>query len=345
MPPPARPRRTRTSEPSGATAVRSRGRRVVVNGVMALSVARVGTTDRICRRRRARGKVPRSSAGGIPTPRWPWHSPPRWPSSPPPSTLPSREERMTETASEIVWRPTREYAERTRISRFMRSLGVGSLEELQRRSNADPDWYWDAVVRDLGLRFSRPYTRVRDVSRGVPWPRWFEGGLMNFADNCVDRHVDAGRGEQPALIWEGDDGRTRTLTYHELAREVNQLANALKRLGVGEGDRVGVFLPMSLEAAIATLAIVRIGAIYTPCFSGYGAQAVASRLQDCEAKALVTADGFYRRGQIVKMKETADEAVAASPSIQHVIVYKRLGRDIPWARGRDSGWPELTGSV
>src|SRR4029453_8596531 len=250
--------------------------------------------------------------------RWSSGSPPRWPSSLPPSTLPSREERMAETGkSEIVWRPTREYAERTRIARFMRALGVGSLEELQRRSIADPDWYWDAVVRDLGLRWSRPYTRVRDVSRGVQWPRWFEGGLMNFADNCVDRHVDAGRGEQPALIWEGDDGRARTLTYRELAAEVNHLANALKRLGIGEGDRVGVFLPMSPEAAIATLAIVRIGAIYTPCFSGYGAQAVASRLQDCEAKALVTADGFYRRGQIVKMKETADEAATASPSVEH----------------------------
>ena len=136
---------------------------------------------------------------------------------------------------------------------------------------------------------------------------------MNFADNCIDRHLDAGRGEQPALIWEGDDGRSRTLTYRELAREVNQLANALKRLGVGEGDRVGVFLPMSPEAAIATLAIVRIGAIYTPCFSGYGAQAVASRLQDCEATVLITADGFYRRGQVVKMKETADEAAARVP--------------------------------
>ena len=189
---------------------------------------------------------------------------------------------MTETGTnEIVWRPTREYAERTRLALFMRSLGIGSLEELQRRSVADPDWYWDAVVKDLGLRFSRPYTRVRDVSRGVQWPRWFEGGLMNFADNCIDRHVEAGRGEKSALIWEGDDSRTRTLTYNELLREVSQLANALKRLGIGEGDRVGVFLPMSPEAAIATLAIVRIGAIYTPCFSGYGAQAVASRIQDC----------------------------------------------------------------
>src|SRR3989454_4891415 len=117
----------------------------------------------------------------------------------------------------------------------------------------------------------------------------------------------------------------------------------MKRVGVGEGDGVGVFLPMSPEAAIATLAIVRIGAIYTPCFSGYGAQAVASRLQDCEAKALVTADGFYRRGQVVKMKETADEAVAASPSIQHVIVYKRLGREIPWAQGGRFWGHELIG--
>src|SRR2546427_154215 len=139
---------------------------------------------------------------------------------------------MTEIGrSEIVWRPTREYAERTRLARFMRSLGVSSLDELQRRSVAEPDWYWDAVVRDLGLRFLRPYTRVRDVSRGVQWPSWFEGGLMNLADNCVDRHVDSGRGDQPALIWEGDDGRTRRLTYHELARGVNQLANAHKRLG------------------------------------------------------------------------------------------------------------------
>src|SRR2546427_10015790 len=248
---------------------------------------------------------------------------------------------MTETpTSEIVWRPTREYAEGSRIARFMRSLGIGTLAELQRRSVADPDWYWDAVVRDLGLRFTRPYTRVRDVSRGLQWPRWFEGGLMSFADNCVDRHLDAGRGEQPAIIWEGDDGRSRSLTYRELAREVNQLANALKRLGVREGDRVGVFLPMSPEAAIATLAVVRIGAIYTPCFSGFGAQAVASRLQDCEAKVLLTADGFHRRGQVVKMKETADEAVAASPSVERVVVHRRLGRDVPWRSGRDVWWHE-----
>src|SRR5438128_958446 len=249
---------------------------------------------------------------------------------------------MSETGkSEIIWRPTPDYVERSRIARFMRLQRIGSLEELQRRSVEDPEWYWDAVVRDLGVRWTRPYTRVLDASRGIQWPRWFPGGLLNFADNCVDKNLDAGRGDKPAIIWEGDDGQGRTLSYRELAREVNRLANALKRLGVGENDRVGVFLPMSPEAAIATLAVVRLGAIYTPCFSGYGAQAVASRLQDCEAKALITADGFQRRGQIVKMKETADEAVAAAPSVRHVVVYRRLGRDIPWTVGRDLWWHDL----
>ena len=155
-----------------------------------------------------------------------------------------------------------------------------------------------------------------DGSRGVPWARWFPGGRLNFADNCLDRHVEAGRGARPAIVWEGDGGESRTLTYAELLREVSRLANALTQLGVGEGDRVGIFLPMSPEAAIATLAVVRIGAIYTPCFSGFGAGAIASRLSDCEAKLVITADGFHRRGQLVKMKESADEAVALCPSVR-----------------------------
>src|SRR5205809_2085389 len=248
---------------------------------------------------------------------------------------------MTEAGNrEIVWRPTKEYVERSRIGRFMRAHQIGSLEELQRRSIVDPEWYWDAVVRDLGVRWTRPYERVLDSARGIQWPRWFPGGLLNFADNCVDKNVDAGRGDKPAIIWEGDDGQSRTLTYRELAREVNRLANALKRLGVAEGDRVGVFLPMSPEVAIATLATSRIGAIYVPCFSGFGAQAVASRLQDCEAKLLITADGFHRRGHVVRMKETADEDVEASPSVKQILVHRRLGCDIPWTPARVRWWHE-----
>jgi acetyl-CoA synthetase len=247
---------------------------------------------------------------------------------------------MSTGHDEIIWRPRADVAERSRIARFMRTEGVGSLAELQRRSVDDPEWYWRAVVRDLGIRFSQPFTRVLDASRGPAWPSWFGGGRLNLADTCVDRHLDAGRGAHPALVWEADDGATRTLTYRELAGEVNRLANALRRLGVAEGDRVGIFLPMSPEAAIATLAVGRIGAVYTPCFSGFGAQAVASRLQDCDAKVLITADGFHRRGQIVRMKETADEAVAACPSVTRVLVHRRLGRDVPWTSGRDHWWHE-----
>ena len=154
---------------------------------------------------------------------------------------------MTTDTDGIVWRPTPEVIELSRIDRFMRAHGIATLDDLQRRSVADPEWYWDAVVRDLGVRWTTPYTRVLDGSRGVAWPHWFPGGRLNFTDNCVDRHVDAGRGGKPAIVWEGDDGQSRTLTYAELAVEVNRLANALKTLGVGEGDRVGVFLPMSPE--------------------------------------------------------------------------------------------------
>jgi acetyl-CoA synthetase len=243
-------------------------------------------------------------------------------------------------SDEVIWRPTPEVIERARITRLMRSLGVGTLAELQRRSVEDPEWYWNGVVKDLGLRWLTPYARVLDDSRGPAWPRWFPGGRLNFSDNCLDRNLDAGRARKPAIVWEGDDGQTRTLTYAELAREVNRLANALRALGIAEGDRVGIFLPMSPEAAIATLAVVRIGAIYTPCFSGFGAQAVASRLQDSEAKLLITADGFQRRGQIVRVKETADEALTQCPTVRHVLVYRRLGRDIPWTAGRDRWWHE-----
>jgi acetyl-CoA synthetase len=247
---------------------------------------------------------------------------------------------MTAGTDEIIWRPTAEVVARARIARFMRAHGIGSLAELQRRSVDDPEWYWPAVVRDLGIRWTRPFTRVLDSARGPAWPVWFPGGRLNLTDNCVDRQLEAGRGATPALVWESDDGQTRTVSYAELGREVSRLANALGRLGVAEGDRVGVFLPVSPEAAIATLAVARIGAVYTPCFSGFGPQAVASRLQDCEAKLLITADGFHRRGNVVRMKETADEAVAACPSVEHVLVYRRLGRDIPWNARRDRWWHE-----
>ena len=237
----------------------------------------------------------------------------------------------------VLWRPTPEFARASRLGRFMARHGFSALADFYRRSIEDPEWYWRAVCDDLGIVWTRPFTRVLDVSRGIAWPRWFDGGEMNLAANCVDRHLATGR-DRPAIVCESEDGSVRRLSYGELATEVNRLANALVEMGVRAGDAVGIFLPMSPEAAIATLAVMRIGAMYTPCFSGYGAQAVASRLQDSEAKVLVTADRFTRRGNPVLMKQTADEAVAMSPSVKHVLVHRRGGGDIPWIEGRDRWW-------
>jgi acetyl-CoA synthetase len=248
---------------------------------------------------------------------------------------------MSETSA-IIWRPAAFFAERTRIATFMKRLGVDSLASLQRRSVEDPEWYWRAVSDEFALRWTKPFRRVLDTSQGIAWPRWFEGGEFNFAANCLDRHLEAGRGAKTALIWESDAGETRALTYAELARETLRMAHGLRRLGVGAGDRVGIFLPMCPEAVIATLAVARLGAVYTPCFSGYGAQAVASRLQDSEASVLITADSFERRGHVVRMKQTADEAAAASPSVRHVVVVRRQGGDVPWIDGRDAWWDDVT---
>ncbi len=241
--------------------------------------------------------------------------------------------------SDIIWRPDPAVAERTRIARFMRRHGFPTVDALQRRSVEDLEWYWNEVSRDLGWHWSTPYEKVADLSRGIQWPQWFPGGRMNLTENCIDKHL-AKRRSEPAIISEAENGETRTLTYAELADEVGKLANALKRLGVGAGDTVGVFLPMSQEAAIAILACSRIGAVYAPCFSGFGAQAVATRLSSCEARVLITADAFSRRGNTIPMKQTADEAVAECPTISHVIVHRRSGASVPWTAGRDIWWHE-----
>jgi acetyl-CoA synthetase len=241
--------------------------------------------------------------------------------------------------SDVIWRPDPAVAARTRIARFMRAHDLPTIEALQRRSVQDLEWYWDAVARDLDWLWSTPYERVADLSRGIQWPRWFPGGRMNLSASCVDKHL-AARGGEPAVISEAETGEVRTLSYAQLGAEVARLANALARLGVGKGDSVGVFLPMCQEAAIAILACSRIGAVYAPCFSGFGAQAVATRLASSDAVVLITADAFSRRGNQISLKQTADEAVAECPTVRHVIVHRRTGAAVPWTAGRDVWWHE-----
>lgn len=238
----------------------------------------------------------------------------------------------------IAWRPTDEYLARSRLRRFYEALGLTSLEALQEWAAADVGRYWDAVVRDLGLDFHRPYERPIDLSAGAPWPEWFVGGGFNYVYNAVDRHAVGRKRNQLAVIWEGDDGAVRRLTYRELRQETDRLANALRSLGVRKGDRVGIFLPMAPETFVATLACGKIGAIFIPMFSGYGAEAVASRLRDCEASVLITADAFPRRGKLVPMKSIADEAMGQSPSVKTCLVLRRTGCKVAWQEGRDVWW-------
>ncbi|CAN5604514.1 AMP-binding protein [soil metagenome] len=244
-----------------------------------------------------------------------------------------------------MWEPTPEYIEDANVTRLMRRHGIGDYAELVSRSQRDIEWFWDAVVDDLGIDFFQRPAKVLDASQGPAWPKWWPGGKINITFNCVDRHAASERAGDRAIAWEGEDGAIRTLSYADLCNEVNRVANGLEALGVETGDVVGVYMPMVPEAVIAAYALAKIGAIYLPIFSGFGAPAIATRLNDSSAKLLLTADGFLRRGQRVSMLETAAEAAKESPTIERVVVWSRFddatGAE---ARGDDHiGWREAFG--
>ncbi len=250
---------------------------------------------------------------------------------------------------EFVWFPTPAYTEGSHLQRFMAEHGLGSLDALQKRATGDIAWFWDAVLKYLDVQFYEPYSQIVDLSRGKPWPEWCVGGVMNIVHNCLDKWVGTPQQDRPALRWEGEEGTARVLTYGDLYGEVNRCANALRRLGLGKGDAIGLFMPMVPEIAIALLAIAKIGGIILPLFSGYGSGAIATRLADAGAKALFTTDGAYRRGHVTEMKRVADEAIAlaahdAGLAVEHVIVYRRTGHDVPWTPGCDHWWHELVTS-
>jgi acetyl-CoA synthetase len=244
-----------------------------------------------------------------------------------------------------VWEPSAEVIERSNVYRMTRKYGFRDYADFWRRSVEDVAWFWQVMERELDLVWQKPYERVLDTSQGWAWARWFIGGRFNLTYNCLDKHVAAGRSSKVAFIWEGEDGRTERWTYGDLTRWTLQVSHALKDLGLRPGDRVGLFLPMVPEIVPALLAVARLGGIVVPMFSGYGPDPVAVRLRDSEARFLITADGFYRRGQFIPMKETADAALAMAPTVERVLVVRRTDRTVPWDPRRDVEWHEVVDSA
>ena len=215
---------------------------------------------------------------------------------------------------------------------------ANATAELYDRADADRLAFWAEQARRL--TWETPFTEVLDWS-GAPVAKWFVGGRLNVAYNCVDRHVEAGNGDRVAIHWEGEPvGEERTITYAQLKDEVCKAANALTDLGLVAGDRVAIYMPMVPEAIVAMLACARLGIMHSVVFGGYSASALRARIEDAQAKLVITTDGQYRRGSAVSLKSAVDGAVAGQPSVEHVLVVCRTGIDIEWTEGRDLWWHE-----
>ena len=223
---------------------------------------------------------------------------------------------------------------------FQKKAHIKSLEEYERlykESVEQPEKFWGDVANEL--HWFKPWDKVLEWN--APWAKWFEGGQINLAYNCLDRHVQSGRANKTALLWEGEPGDLRTLTYAQLLTEVKKFSNVLLGLGIKKGDRIAIYMGMTPELPIAMLACARIGAPHSIIFGGFSANSLVDRINDAQAVAVITQDGSHRRGSEVKLKATVDEAVVNTPSIKHVIVYKRTGSAVEMKAGRDHWWHEL----
>jgi acetyl-CoA synthetase len=224
-----------------------------------------------------------------------------------------------------------EFAEKAHVK------SLADYEQMYQQSVADPEAFWAGIASEL--HWFEPWTKVLEWN--LPWAKWFVGGKLNLCYNCVDRHALGTRRDKIAILWEGEPGEIRRLTFGELHVEVQKFANVLKGLGIRKGDRVAVYMGMAPELAIALLACARIGAVHSVIFGGFAANALVDRINDAECVAVITQDTSYRRGAEVKLKQVVDEAVANTPSVKHVVVYKRSGSPVNMVEGRDAWWHEL----
>jgi acetyl-CoA synthetase len=236
-----------------------------------------------------------------------------------------------------VFKPKDEFGNQTNVKQWMDKHGIKTLDELYKKAE-DQVWFWDEISKEL-VEWYEPYTKV--VEWDAPWVKWFVGAKYNIVHDALDKHAKSWRKNKVAYIFEGEPGDVQKLTFNDLYIEVNKFANALKKLGVEKGDRVAIYMPMVPELPIAMLACAKIGAIHSVVFSGFSSLAFRDRVNDCEAKIVITCDGFWRRGRKVYLKEQADVALEDAPSVEHVIVCKRTGDGVPWTATRDVWWHDL----
>lgn len=244
--------------------------------------------------------------------------------------------------TEVAWRPTRQYIENANVGRLLAHYGVSTIDELRAAAVADIARFWELVVEDLAIPFAEPYEQVMDDSAGIEWTKWFTGGRINMTAVCVDRWASdpqvAGR---EAVVCQREDGSIERLTYAQLRAEIDALALGLRDLGVERGDYVGVFMPMTPRAVVASYAVAKIGAVYLPIFSGFAPSAVAARLNDAGAKVLITADGGARRGKDAPIKPVADEVAALVPTLERVVVAREQGNAVDFEPARDVEYEDL----
>lgn len=246
----------------------------------------------------------------------------------------------------VAWRPDDATIDATNLAAFWKKHGLSSYDELLAWATEDVSRFWEAALDDLGIEFEVPYAQIMDASEGIERPRWCVGGRMNIVHNLLDKWQDTEVAERDALRYESEEGTVTVMSYRELHEAVAACAAGLRTLGLGRGDAVGLYMPMTPELIVAFLATVKIGGVILPLFSGYGPQAVSSRLADGGAKALFVSDAMMRRGRAVPLKSVADEALAEVPSVEFVFVHQRvgaerLGTDVPMMANRDRTWAEL----
>ncbi|HEX3436510.1 MAG TPA: acetate--CoA ligase [Pseudacidobacterium sp.] len=234
-----------------------------------------------------------------------------------------------------VFPPPAEFAAKAHIK------SLAEYEEMYRRSVEDPENFWANAAHEL--HWFKTWDKVLDWN--LPWAKWFVGGKINLSYNCVDRHALGSKRDKVAILWEGEPGEVRKLTFGDLHAEVQRFANALKGLGIKKGDRVAVYMGMTPELAIAILACARIGAVHSVIFGGFAAHAIVDRVNDAQCIAILTQDTAYRRGSEVNLKATVDEALAQCPTVKNVVVYKRSGSEVKMQPGRDHWWHELTAAA